>query len=352
MAIAENDPRWASVLRRDAAADGRFWYSVDTTGVYCRPSCGARRALARHVRFHDSVEAAERAGFRPCRRCRPDQEADTRASERVAAAKAALEAAVEAGDAEPTLAELGAQAGLSPFHFQRLFKRHAGLSPRQYAAARRAERMRAGLASGATVTAAIYEAGYGSSSRFYERADAVLGMTATAWRKGGAGTAIRFAVGQTSLGAILVAATDRGICAIDLGDDPQALVEALERRFPAAELVGGDAGFENLVAKAVGLVEAPGRASGLTLDVDGTAFQRQVWQALQAIPPGDTASYAEIARRLGHPGAVRAVAGACAANPVALAIPCHRVVRGDGGLAGYRWGIERKRALLEREQGA
>ncbi|HLY54064.1 MAG TPA: bifunctional DNA-binding transcriptional regulator/O6-methylguanine-DNA methyltransferase Ada [Stellaceae bacterium] len=350
---AEDDWRWQAIELHDKSADGRFWYSVATTGVYCRPSCPSRRPLRRNVTFHATREAAETAGFRPCRRCRPREDSpDGRQAALVAAACKALDAAIDAGDAEPRLADLAATAGLSPFHFHRVFRQHAGVTPKQYAAGRRAERMRDGLRSSASVTEAIYDAGYSSSSRFYERSDEVLGMTASAWRKGGRGVRIRFAVGECSLGAILVAATERGVCAIEFGDDPQALVESLQDRFPDAVLVGADPEFERLVAEVVGFVEAPGRGLDLKLDVAGTAFQHRVWQALRAIPPGERASYAEIARRIGMPKAVRAVAQACASNPAALAIPCHRVVRTDGALSGYRWGVERKRTLLEREAAA
>jgi AraC family transcriptional regulator of adaptative response/methylated-DNA-[protein]-cysteine methyltransferase len=349
-AFADDSSRWDAVRRRDPTADGSFWYSVATTGVYCRPSCAARLPLRHNVRFHETVEAARQAGFRPCKRCRPDEPpAAARRAALVAAARRRLDSAVEEGEAEPTLTELATEFGLSPFHFQRIFKRELGLSPKQYAAARRAERVREGLDDGASVTEAIYDAGYSSSSRYYERSGAVLGMTATAWRRGGEGATIRFAVGQCSLGAILVAATERGVCAIAFGDDPQPLVEGLQDRFPSATLIGADPAFEQLVAEVVGFVERPSGRLDLPLDPDGTDFQRRVWQALRAIPAGERASYAEIARRIGQPAAVRAVARACAANPVAVAIPCHRVVRTDGALSGYRWGVERKRTLLGRE---
>jgi len=349
-APSEDDVRWQAVQRRDAGADGSFWYSVATTGVYCRPTCRSRLPLRRNVAFHSSTEAAERAGFRPCRRCRPDQAAVPDETGRlIAAACASLDQAIDDGLPTPTLAALAAAAGRSPFHFQRMFKRRIGLTPAQYAAARRGETLREGLESGASVTDSIYDAGYGSSSRYYETADAVLGMTATEWRRLGAGTVIRFAVGQSSLGVILVAATAKGVCAIQLGDDPQALVERLQDRFSAATLIGADPDFEAVIARIVGYVERPLGGLDLALDLDGTLFQRRVWQALRAIPAGDRVSYAEIARRIGMPTASRAVAQACGANPLAVAIPCHRVVRSDGSLSGYRWGVERKQALLDRE---
>jgi AraC family transcriptional regulator of adaptative response/methylated-DNA-[protein]-cysteine methyltransferase len=238
---------------------------------------------------------------------------------------------------------------LSVYHFHRIFKAATGLTPKAYGAAHRSRRVRAELERSATVTEAIYDAGYGSNSRFYAQSDRVLGMTPTQYRTGGADTGIRFAVGDCSLGAILVAASERGVCAILIGDDPEQLARDLQNRFPRAELIGGDTAFEHWVAKVVGLVEAPRLGLDLPLDVRGTAFQQRVWQALRQIPVGATMSYAELARRIGAPESVRAVAQACSANPLAVAIPCHRVVRNDGALAGYRWGVERKRALLERE---
>ena len=259
---------------------------------------------------------------------------------------------IESAERAPTLDALAARAGLSAWHLHRVFKAVTGLTPRAYAAAHRAARVRRELGRGASVTEAYHGAGYASSGRFYAEADAVLGMTPSAFRAGGADSTIRFAVGQCTLGAILVAQSERGVCAIGLGDDPDALLRDLQDRFPRARLVGGDAGFERLVARVVGCVEAPRIGLDLPLDVRGTAFQQRVWQALRDIPPGRTVSYTELARRIGAPQAVRAVAGACAANPLAVAIPCHRVVRHDGALSGYRWGVERKRALLEREADA
>lgn len=344
-AAIENDPRWAAVVARSKAADGAFFYSVRTTGVYCRPSCAARRPRPENVRFHASRDDAERAGFRPCRRCRPDRPS-------IAARHAALVA--EAcrrleSPSPPSLEELADAAGMSRFHFHRVFKSMTGLTPRGYATARRRERVGTALTRGGNVTRAIYDAGYGSSGRFYDEWRRLQGMTPASYRAGGAGTEIRFAVGESSLGSILVAASDTGVCAILLGDDPDALVQELHSRFPRADLLGGDPVFERLVATVVGFVEEPGLGLELPLDLRGTAFQQRVWHALRAIPSGTTVTYAEIARRLGAPGSARAVARACAANPLAVAIPCHRVVRTDGGLSGYRWGVERKRALLARE---
>lgn len=341
-----SDPRWAAVVARDPKADGRFLYSVKSTGVYCRPSCAARLARPENVQFHRNAAEAERAGFRPCKRCKPDQPTP---AEQHAERVAALCRSIEEAEQLPSLAQLAQQAGLSPYHVHRVFKAVTGLTPRAYGVAHRARRMRAALDRGDSVTGAIYEAGYNSSGRFYEDASRMLGMTPTVYRRGGIDTRIRFAIGQCSLGAILVAASQRGVCAILLGDDPEALLRDFQDRFACADLIGGEAGFEQLVAKAVAQVEAPGLGLDLPLDLRGSAFQHRVWQALRDIPVGKTASYSEIARRIGVPKAVRAVAAACAANPLAVAIPCHRVVRNDGALAGYRWGIARKRTLLERE---
>ncbi|MCM2287848.1 MAG: bifunctional DNA-binding transcriptional regulator/O6-methylguanine-DNA methyltransferase Ada [Sulfuritalea sp.] len=340
------DPRWAAVQSRDAAADGQFFYSVSTTGVYCRPSCAARSARPENVQFHLSAAAAEHAGFRPCKRCRPDQAP-------LAAQHAALVAElcrfIERAEPAPSLQALATRAGLSRYHVHRIFKAVTGVTPGAYAAAHRAARVRAELGRGGTVTEAIYGAGYNSSGRFYASAERMLGMAPRTFRDGGANTDIRFAIGQCSLGAILVAASERGVCAIFMGDDPEALAHELQDRFPRASLIGGDAGFEQVVARVVALVEAPALGLDLPLDIRGTAFQQRVWQALREIPAGRTVSYSELAERIGAPQAVRAVASACAANALAVAIPCHRVLRLDGGLSGYRWGVERKRALLGRE---
>ena len=340
-----------TVRDRDPDADGRFFYAVTTTGVYCRPTCPARRPRPANLRFFDSADQAEAAGFRPCLRCDPRGQGVAQANaDRVAAACRMIDQAVAQGERPPGLGALADVAGQSPWHFHRQFRAVTGMTPRTYAQARRAERMRAGLAQGQGVTQAVYEAGYGSGSRFYENADKVLGMTATSYRDKGQGATIRFAIGRGALGEVLVAQSDRGICAITMGDDPQALLDDLQDRFPKARLIGGDADFERVVARVLAFVEAPGAGLDLPLDIRGTAFQQRVWQALQQIPPGQTASYAQIAERIGQPRAVRAVAGACAANPLAVVIPCHRVLRSDGGLSGYRWGIERKRDLLARER--
>ncbi len=348
-AATVSDPRWAAVVARDPAADGKFFYSVKTTGVYCRPSCAARAAKPENVAFHRTAADAERAGFRPCKRCKPDQPS---LAEQHATIVADLCRFIESAEQRPTLDELAKRAGLSAFHLHRVFKDITGVSPKAYAAAHRAKRVRQALGRGGTVTEAIYGAGYGSNGRFYAESDRVLGMTPTEYRAGGADTRIRFAVGECSFGSILVAQSDRGVCAILLGDDPDRLARDLQDRFPQADLVGGDAGFEALVARVVGFVEAPSMGLDLPLDVRGTAFQQRVWQALREIPAGRTVSYTDVARRIGAPKSIRAVAHACAANTLAVAIPCHRVVRNDGALSGYRWGVERKRALLEREAGA
>ncbi|HEY7649796.1 MAG TPA: bifunctional DNA-binding transcriptional regulator/O6-methylguanine-DNA methyltransferase Ada [Methylomirabilota bacterium] len=341
-----DEDRWAAVVRRDAGADGLFYYSVKTTGVYCRPGCASRRPRRENVRFHSTPAEAERAGFRPCRRCRPNEPG--LAKQRAAAVARACRL-IETAEAMPNLDTLAAAAGMSRFHFHRVFKTVTGVTPKAYAAAQRTRRVREELTRNATVTEAIYGAGFNSNGRFYATSSEVLGMTPTAFRSGGPGASIRFAVGECSLGSILVAATEKGVCAILLGDDPGPLVRELQDRFPKAQLVGGDAGFERLVAKVVGFVEAPALGLDLPLDVRGTAFQQRVWQALRRIPAGSTTSYTKLAARIGAPTAVRAVARACATNAIAVAIPCHRVVRNDGGLAGYRWGVERKRALLSRE---
>jgi AraC family transcriptional regulator, regulatory protein of adaptative response / methylated-DNA-[protein]-cysteine methyltransferase len=345
-AAVESDPRWAAVLARSAGADAGFLYSVRTTGVYCRPSCGARLPRPENVRFHATREEAERAGFRPCKRCHPDRPS---LAEQHAAKVTEICRLIEGSPRVPALEELAARAGMSPFHLHRVFKAITGLTPRAYAAAHRGERVRRELDRAPTVTAAIYDSGYGSNGRFYGESEQVLGMTPTEYRAGGANAQICFAIGECSLGSILVARSERGVCAILLGDDPDVLARDLQDRFPHATLIGGDAAFEEVVSKVVGLIEAPRLGLDLPLDVRGTAFQRRVWRALEEIPAGSTASYREVAERIGAPASVRAVAHACAANPLAVAIPCHRVVRTDGGLAGYRWGVERKRALLRRE---
>jgi len=341
----DND-RWAAVQSRDKSADGQFVYAVRTTGVFCHPSCPSRPAKRANVAFYRSPADAIAAGYRACKKCRPGQQ--SRNDVHAAAITKAC-ALMTNADHTMSLNELAGAVGMSPFHFHRVFKATLGLTPKKYLDAQKARRLRDQLDNDSRVTTAIYGAGYNSSSRFYEGAQERLGMTATTFRRGGAGMQLRFAVGQCSLGAILVATTDRGICAIEFDNDPEALVRSLQDRFPKAQLIGADQTFERLVAQVVGAVETPAKAQSLPLDVRGTAFQERVWKALRAIPAGKTLTYAEVAKKIGLPTATRAVANACAANPAAVAIPCHRVVRTDGGLGGYRWGIGRKQALLQRE---
>ena len=341
-----DDPRWARIVARDKTADGQLWYSVSTTGVYCRASCPSRVANPENVQIHDSLQSAKATGFRPCKRCNPDGPSIEATREALVAKACRI---IEESEEEPSFEDLAAAIGRSPSYFHRTFKAVTGLTPKHYAAAHRAKKVRQGLSTGNTITETIYDAGFNSSGRFYEKSTVMLGMTPSRYRAGGADEEIRFAVGQTSLGAILVASSKKGVASILLGDDPDELVRNLQDRFPKAHLVGDDHGYEALIAQVVGCVETPGIGLSLPLDVRGTAFQQRVWQALQEIPPGETVSYAEVARRIGSPKAVRAVAAACAANNLAVAIPCHRVVRTDGGLSGYAWGVERKRALLDRE---
>jgi AraC family transcriptional regulator, regulatory protein of adaptative response / methylated-DNA-[protein]-cysteine methyltransferase len=346
--FSNDEDRWQAVMKRDPAADGAFYYSVRTTGVYCRPTCPARVAIRKNVRFHPTCQEAEEAGFRPCKRCRPT---GASLAERQASVVAQACRSIEEADEVPSLDDLAKSVGMSRHHFHRVFKAHTGVTPKGYAAAHRARRVRDQLARRATVTEAIYGAGFNSNGRFYESSTEVLGMTPTAFRAGGDGASIRFAIGDCWLGSILVAASDRGVCAIMLGDDPDELARDLQDRFPKAQILGGDAEFERLVAVVVGFVERPSIGLDLPLDIRGTAFQRRVWEALREIPPGSTASYSEIAERIGRPSAVRAVGQACAANAIAVAIPCHRVVRTDGSLSGYRWGVERKGELIRLERG-
>ena len=349
-AYATEDERWTAVLARDAAADGHFVFAVRTTGVYGPPSSTARRPKRENVEFFDSAQAAEAAGYRSGLSARGDP-ASTNA---VRAARAALVARacrlIEASETPPLLDDLAIEVGMSPFHFHRVFKAETGLTPKAYSSASRARKLREELSSPqASVTHAIYDAGFNASSRFYETSEQLLGMRPRDYRAGGVGAVIRFAVGQSSLGAIVVAQSQRGICAILLGNDPDQLVRDLQDQFPKAEIIGCDGEFEQWVAEVVGFIEAPAMGLHLPLDIQGTAFQERVWRALREIPPGTTASYTEIAASIGSPKAVRAVAHVCATNRIAVAIPCHRVVRRDGDLAGYRWGVDRKRELLRRE---
>jgi AraC family transcriptional regulator, regulatory protein of adaptative response / methylated-DNA-[protein]-cysteine methyltransferase len=345
----DDDVRWEAVVRKDRAADGVFFYSVTTTGVYCRPCCPARLPRRENVAFHETAGQARQAGFRPCKRCRPNEASlDLRQSEIVTRACRRIETAEEI----PSLADLAAFVGVSQSHFHRMFKAVTGVTPKAYAAGRRAQRVRNELTEGTTVTEAYYRAGFNSSGRFYAHSTRQLGMTPSAFRAGGTGADIRFAVGACSLGSILVAASDKGICAISLGDDPDLLARDLQDRFPKANLIGADEAFDRWVAQVVGFVENPTVGLSLPLDIRGTSFQVRVWEALRQIPLGSTVSYAEVAKRIGQPAAVRAVAQACGANPLAVAIPCHRVVRNDKSVSGYRWGVERKAELLRRESNA
>ena len=338
--------RWAAIRSREPRADGQFVYAVTTTGVYCHPSCAARPARPDNIRFYDTPATAVTAGFRACKRCKPDLPPR---AEREAALIAQACRTIEAAEEPPALDQLAAAAGLSPFHFHRLFRRVAGVTPKAYASAQRARRVQSSLQAGSSVTEAIYDAGFNSSGRFYEAAEGLLGMAPSAYRAGGPGEVIHHASGHSTLGAVLVAWTGRGICAILLGDDPTSLAADLQTRFPRARLQSAEAEASDRVAQIVALVDAPATSLALPLDIQGTLFQRRVWEVLQSIPVGTTLSYAAVARQLGSPNAVRAVAGACAANKLAVAIPCHRVVASDGALAGYRWGVDRKRALLQRE---
>ena len=344
--VSAEENKWASLVRRNGRADGSFYYGVKTTGVFCRPSCPSRLPRRSNVLFFASAAEARAAGFRPCRRCRPDM---------AARAEPHLDRIVRVcgliGTAEwpPTLAELAEAVGLSPSHLHRVFKRAVGVTPKGYAAALRAQRLKDGLRPGVTVTRALHDAGFGSGSRLYANAGEHLGMVPARYRSGGEGVPIHFAAARTDLGWVLVARTERGICAIDLGDSREALVDAFKTRFDRAEHRGEDPEFVRWVRRVAESIASSRRGLALPLDIRGTAFQRRVWEELRRIPAGRTASYAEVARRIGKPGSARAVARACASNPLALAVPCHRVVRSDGDPGGYRWGVEKKRALLERE---
>ena len=345
-ALGLDDARWAAFVARDAAFDGEFFIAVETTGIYCRPSCPAKRAKRENVRFFATAAEAERAGFRPCKRCKPNEPSLVQQhSEKVKEACRLIETA----EAEPKLDDLAEAVGLSPYHFHRVFKSVLGVTPKAYAAAHRNKRVREELGRSATVTEAIYGAGFNSNGRFYATSSEALGMTPNQFRAGGPDAEIKFAIGESSLGLVLIAASDKGVCAIFFGDDAEGLARDLKRQFPRARLVGDDRAFAQLTAKVIGFVEDPRRDLDLPLDIRGTAFQRRVWEALRRIPVGRTATYAEIAKAIGAPKSVRAVGRACGSNPISLAIPCHRVVGSNGSLTGYRGGIERKRALLAKE---
>lgn len=343
-----DESRWQALLHRDHGADGQFYFAVKTSGIFCRPSCPSRRPKRENVAFYENPEEAEKAGFRACKRCDPKGPS---LAEKHAMTVATVCRAIDETDALPSLEELAASVNMSPFYFHRIFKQATGLTPKAYVVAHRSDRVQKALPKRETVTEAIYESGFNSNGRFYADSSKMLGMKPKEYKEGGIGTTIRFAIGESSLGPILVASSEKGVCAILMGDDPNALAKDLQDRFPKANLIGADEEYERLVAKVVGFIEAPKIGLDLPLDVRGTAFQRRVWQALQQIPVGKTSTYSQIANCIGLPKAVRAVAQACAANALAVAIPCHRVLRTDGNLSGYRWGVDRKRALLDREEG-
>jgi AraC family transcriptional regulator of adaptative response/methylated-DNA-[protein]-cysteine methyltransferase len=341
-----DESRWQAVLQRDGGFDGEFVYGVSSTGIYCRPSCPARRPTRSRVSFFDTPVAAEAAGYRPCRRCEP-RSRETAGSRLVKQVREYLDTHP---DETVTLERLGQLTRSSPFHLQRTFKRVLGLTPKAYADARRLERMKSELRKGNTVTRATYEAGYGSASRAYEHGNG-LGMTPGSYRKGGRGMTIKHAVVPTPLGQLLVAATERGLCSVMLGDKAEDLESTLRREYPAADIQPGNGELREYTTAILRLLEGePGPVP--PLDLSGTAFQRQVWDALRRIPPGRTRSYGAIAAEVGRPTSARAVARACASNPVAVVIPCHRVIGKAGELGGYRWGVSRKQRLLERERAA
>jgi AraC family transcriptional regulator of adaptative response/methylated-DNA-[protein]-cysteine methyltransferase len=348
-AFASDDRRWAAVQARDGAADGHFYFAVKTTGVYCRPSCRSRAPLRKNVAFYETAAAARRAGYRACKRCRPDDNAAAN-PQRAAVMRACR--LIEEAETPPKLADLARAAGLSPYHFHRQFKKILGVTPKAYIAARRTGRLQRHLAKGAPVTDAIFDSGFNTSSRFYETSAQTLGMKASAYRKGGEGAEISYAVVRCYLGHVLVAGTGRGICMIAFGNDPTELVADLKHRFPRADWREDARDFAAQVKRVIAFIEAPAGGLDLPLDIQGTAFQRRVWQALRRVPAGATASYTDIARKIGQPAAVRAVAQACGANPVAVAVPCHRILRSDGALGGYRWGTARKEKILAREAAA
>ncbi len=343
-----DDARWQAVLARDARADGTFVFAVHSTGIYCRPSCPARRPRRDRVVFFRTSEMAERAGFRSCRRCRPQEiHSHGTQAEEVGRACRYIEAHL---DSPLTLAAVSSHVGMTPHVLRHAFQRAMGLTPRQYVEACRLRRLKERLKEGDSVTTALYAVGYGSSSRLYERAPSQLGMTPATYRRGGQGMRVRYTIVDSSLGRLLVAATERGICGISLGESDDPLKAALEREYPAAEIRRDMTGLDRWITPLLTYLSGQQPRLDLPVDVRATAFQRQVWEALRAIPYGSTLSYGRIARAVGHPTAARAVARACATNPAALVIPCHRVVREDGGLGGYRWGVKRKQLLLDLEK--
>jgi AraC family transcriptional regulator, regulatory protein of adaptative response / methylated-DNA-[protein]-cysteine methyltransferase len=339
--------RWAAMVAKDTSYEGRFVIAVKTTGIYCRVGCPARRPLRRNVTFFDSPDAAERAGFRACKRCKPREPRVDATAEKVRRACAFIDAHA---DGRPSLDAIARHVGSSPFHLQRVFRAALGVSPREYADAKRVHRLKGELRNGHAVTSALYGAGYGSSSRLYERAHAQLGMTPATYGRGGNGARIRFATARSPLGRLLVAATDRGVCAVTLGGDDASLERRLREEYAAAEIARDRAALASSTRAIVEHLEGRMPSLELPIDVRATAFQRRVWEALRAIPYGETRSYSDVARAIGRPKAVRAVARACATNPVALVVPCHRVVRSNGDLGGYALGVDRKRKLLARER--
>ncbi|MFZ5558559.1 MAG: bifunctional DNA-binding transcriptional regulator/O6-methylguanine-DNA methyltransferase Ada [Pseudomonadota bacterium] len=346
--ITDEESRWNALVQRDRAAEGAFYYAVRTTGVFCRPGCSSRLPRRENVVFFYTCKEAELAGYRPCKRCKPGATSPReRLVERIVQACRSIEQA----ETPPILDKLAAEAGLSPWYFHRLFKEIVGVTPKQYATTQQTQRFRDSLKTERTVTAAIYDAGFSSSSRAYDNARDRLSMAPSAYRNGAVGLTIRYGVARCFLGWIIVAATDRGICAIEFGDDPGTLTARVQESFPKAYLEEDGPDFSAVIERIIAFIEAPERGIDLPLDIQGTAFQERVWHALRQVPPGSTVSYADIAHRIGSPEAVRAVAQACSANKLAVAVPCHRVVRSDGKLSGYRWGVERKRVLLLRESG-
>jgi len=345
-----DDARWAAVAARQVSPEPAFVYAVRTTGIYCRPSCPSRLAKRVNVSFFASPEEAERAGFRACLRCRPQDASFVSRDARLIASACRT---IETAEVPPSLEVLAGEAKLSPFHFHRLFKTLTGTTPKTYAKAHRAGRLRTQLGGPqGTVTEAIYDAGFNAPSRFYAASHDVLGMTPSAFRKGGEGTKIRYAAANSWLGLMLVAESEKGICFIAIDDSVEPLIEDLAKRFPKAGISEGDAAFKQKIAATVAQLERPGKGFDLPLDIQGTAFQQRVWAALRAIPAGETSTYSDIAKQIGAPKAYRAVAQACAVNKLAIVIPCHRVLRSSGDLSGYRWGVKRKQALLDKEKTA
>lgn len=347
--FTSEESRWNAVTLRDRAAEGAFFYAVKTTGVFCRPGCSSRLPKRENVEFFEYCKQAEQAGYRPCKRCKPGA---TSPRERLIALVVQACRHIEASETSLTLDQLAEEANLSPWHFQRVFKKAVGVTPKQYAATHQAQRFRNSLKTEQSVTAAIYDAGFGSSSRAYDSVGVRLAMTPSAYRKGGADLTIQYAIAPCFLGWVIVAVSDRGICAIEFGDNPETLPLQVQQRFSKARLEAGGPELSAIIDLVISLIETPEIEVELPLDIQGTAFQQRVWSALRSIPSGHTVSYAQIARQIGSPNAVRAVAQACGANKLGFVVPCHRVVRSDGALSGYRWGVERKRMLLRREGGS